>query len=50
MSFADTRVEWHRWQDSRTIIGYSPDYHMHADGSPGNLDLAWMRERTSVKK
>lgn len=50
MSFADTHVEWHRWQDSRTILARSSNFHLHADASPTNVDLAWMRERTSVKK
>jgi hypothetical protein len=50
VSFADTHVEWHRWKDSRTIIAYSPNYHSHSDASPNNVDLGWMRARTSVKK
>jgi prepilin-type N-terminal cleavage/methylation domain-containing protein len=50
MSFADTHVEWHRWLDSRTIFPKSPNFHSHADASPANVDIAWMRDRTSVKK
>ena len=49
MSFADTHVEWHRWQDARTIFPNSPNYHTHSDASPGNADLAWMRDRTTVR-
>ncbi len=49
MSFADTHVESHRWQDSRTILAQSANFHNHADSSPGNVDLAWMRERTTVR-
>jgi len=50
ISFADGRVECHRWTDSRTIQAYSPEYHVHDDPSSGNPDLAWLRERTSVRK
>ena len=50
ISFADAHVEGHRWQDIRTVTAFSPDYHHHVDSSPGNVDLAWLRERTSVVK
>jgi prepilin-type N-terminal cleavage/methylation domain-containing protein len=49
ISYADTHVEWHRWEDLRTINPTSPNYHSHADLSSGNKDIAWMRERTTVK-
>jgi prepilin-type N-terminal cleavage/methylation domain-containing protein/prepilin-type processing-associated H-X9-DG protein len=49
MSFTDGHVEWHRWQDSRTILANSRNFHSHADASPGNADLVWMRQRTTVK-
>ena len=50
ISFADAHVEPHRWKDPRTIAAQSSDYHHHVDNSPGNVDLAWLRERTSVRK
>jgi hypothetical protein len=50
VSYADGHVEWHRWLDGRTIRPNSPNYHSHTDGSPGNIDLGWMRARTSVAK
>lgn len=49
LSFSDGHVEWHRWTDARTIRAYSADYHNHGEPSPGNLDLAWLRERTTVR-
>lgn len=49
LSFADAHVEWHRWKDVRTIKAVSSDYHAHAESSPGNLDLVWLRERTTVR-
>ena len=50
ISFADGHVEYHRWRDSRTIRAYSSDYHHHDEPSPGNIDLAWIRDRTTVHK
>lgn len=50
LSFSDGHAEAHRWTDQRTITAYSADYHKHADSSPGNKDLAWLRERTTVLK
>ncbi len=50
VSFVDGHVERHRWQDQRTISAFSPDYHRHSDPSPRNVDLAWLRERTTVHK
>jgi prepilin-type N-terminal cleavage/methylation domain-containing protein len=49
-SFSDGHAEYHRWKDQRTITASSPDYHKHADASPGNPDLAWLRDRTTVRK
>jgi prepilin-type N-terminal cleavage/methylation domain-containing protein/prepilin-type processing-associated H-X9-DG protein len=49
VSFADGHVEYHRWRDQRTITAYSPSYHDHHDPSPGNQDLYWIRERTTVR-
>jgi prepilin-type N-terminal cleavage/methylation domain-containing protein len=48
VSYSDGHIETHRWLDPRTLAAYSTDYHKHADASPGNKDLVWMRERTTV--
>jgi prepilin-type N-terminal cleavage/methylation domain-containing protein len=50
VSYADDHVEWHRWQDSRTINPRSANYHAHNDASSRNVDIAWMRVRTTVLK
>ena len=50
VSYADGHVEHHRWRDGRTITAFSADYHQHRDPSPGNPDIAWLRERTTLKK
>lgn len=50
VAFTDGHVETHRWVDSRTrppipagsIVG-------HGNLSPKNADLAWIKERTTVK-
>jgi prepilin-type N-terminal cleavage/methylation domain-containing protein len=49
ISFADTHVESHRWQDRRTIFPTTANFHSHADAVPGDVDLYWMRDRTSVR-
>ena len=48
ISFADAHVEHHRWQDGRTIVAFSNDYHQHDDASPHNQDLYWLRDRTTI--
>jgi len=50
VSYSDGHVESHRWKDSRTIHPRSANFHQHDEPSPGNVDLAWIRERTSVLK
>jgi len=50
ISFADAHVEYRRWRDARTLAARSPDFHHHDDPSPGNVDLAWQRARTTVLK
>jgi prepilin-type N-terminal cleavage/methylation domain-containing protein/prepilin-type processing-associated H-X9-DG protein len=50
ISFADGHVEAHRWRDQRTITAFSMDYHKHHDASPGNPDIVWLREHTTVPK
>ncbi len=49
ISFADSHVEWHRWTDARTIKAFANDYHSHSEASPGNQDLAWLRDRTTAR-
>jgi prepilin-type N-terminal cleavage/methylation domain-containing protein/prepilin-type processing-associated H-X9-DG protein len=48
VSFADGHVEYRRWKDQRTIEATSLDFHRHDDPSPGNKDLVWLRDRTTV--
>jgi prepilin-type N-terminal cleavage/methylation domain-containing protein/prepilin-type processing-associated H-X9-DG protein len=50
VAFADAHVEHHRWRDARTLRAYSADYHHHDDPSPGNADVAWLRDRTTLPK
>jgi prepilin-type N-terminal cleavage/methylation domain-containing protein/prepilin-type processing-associated H-X9-DG protein len=49
VSFADGHVETHRWLDPRTIAANSTDYHRHDDASPGNKDLVWIRQHTTIR-
>ncbi|HEU6447171.1 MAG TPA: prepilin-type N-terminal cleavage/methylation domain-containing protein [Verrucomicrobiae bacterium] len=48
VSFADGHAEYHRWTDDRTVAGFATYYHMHHELSTGNLDLVWLRDRTTV--
>ncbi len=50
VSFGDAHVEHHRWENSATIRAYSPGYHQHRDASPGNQDIAWLRQRTTIPR
>ena len=50
LSFADGHAEHHRWRDPRTLKPSSPDFHQHEDLSSGNLDLGWLRLRTTFRK
>ena len=52
VSFADSHVESHKWVDPRTrkALPGGAQYISHNDPSPRNLDLYWIRERTSSKK
>jgi prepilin-type N-terminal cleavage/methylation domain-containing protein len=51
VSFADAHVESHRWLDPRTSKTV-PDGQIiqHTDPSPNNIDLNWIRFRTTAKK
>jgi prepilin-type N-terminal cleavage/methylation domain-containing protein/prepilin-type processing-associated H-X9-DG protein len=47
--YADGHAESHRWLDSRTINPpATANFHQHAIQSPGNVDIAWIKERTST--
>src|SRR5213083_50703 len=51
LSFADGHSESHRWRDPRTIRTAKLGTKIgHNIPSPGNADLAWIYERTSVLK
>ena len=50
VSFADTHVEAHRWTDPRTYQRRSSNWHGHNDASPGNADIAWIKQRSTVLK
>lgn len=50
ISFADGHVERHAWRDPRTVAAFSLNYHAHHDASPNNVDLAWLRQTTTVPK
>ena len=49
-AFADGHVVSHRWLDERTLHPRLADFHRHDDASPNNLDLFWLRERTTSRK
>jgi len=52
LAFADSHVESHKWLDSRTRVGLAAGANriQHNESSPGNRDLTWIRERTTVRK
>src|SRR5436190_3431112 len=51
LSFTDGHAESHRWRDPRTIRTAALGVKIgHNVLSPGNRDLAWIHERTSVLK
>ena len=51
MAFADGHVEYHKWMDARTFNpSPSTAWHNHDAASPGNADLAWLRDRTTRHK
>jgi prepilin-type N-terminal cleavage/methylation domain-containing protein/prepilin-type processing-associated H-X9-DG protein len=47
IAFADGHAERHRWRDPRTTPPANGTILAHWDTSPGNEDLAWLRERTT---
>jgi prepilin-type N-terminal cleavage/methylation domain-containing protein/prepilin-type processing-associated H-X9-DG protein len=51
LAFADGHTENRRWKDPRTIVTVKPsDVLLHSYESPNNLDLSWLRERTTTAK
>ena len=49
--FTDGRAEFRRWVDPRTLPGYRASELIPLNvPSPGNADMAWLRERTTDKK
>jgi prepilin-type N-terminal cleavage/methylation domain-containing protein/prepilin-type processing-associated H-X9-DG protein len=51
VSFADTHVETHKWEDPRTTIGvpHGQEFIPHDTASPNNKDLVWIAQHTSSK-
>ena len=52
VAFADSHVEAHKWMDPRTKRGLpgGSTFIAHDDPSPRNLDLKWIRDRTTSRK
>jgi prepilin-type N-terminal cleavage/methylation domain-containing protein len=52
VTFADSHVEAHRWQDPRTAPPIPPGfgYIPHDDVSINNVDLQWIQQRTTVRR
>ncbi|PYI80413.1 MAG: hypothetical protein DME26_21680, partial [Verrucomicrobia bacterium] len=49
LAFADGHLESHKWQDSRTLITARPNEIIaHWDAVPGNPDLRWIQDHTTV--
>jgi prepilin-type N-terminal cleavage/methylation domain-containing protein/prepilin-type processing-associated H-X9-DG protein len=48
VSFADGHVEWHRWQDPRTLSPASLNYHGHSDSLPNNPDIKWLKYHATI--
>lgn len=49
IAFADGHTEPRRWRDPRTTPPATGGILAHWDASPGNEDLAWLRERTTYR-
>ena len=48
VTFADGHAETHRWLDPRTVRPVTGNILAHWDKSPGNRDLDWLRQRTTL--
>jgi prepilin-type N-terminal cleavage/methylation domain-containing protein/prepilin-type processing-associated H-X9-DG protein len=49
LGFADGHVQVHRWTDTRTLLPFVP-IKVRPIACPGNVDVQWLRTRTSVPK
>ncbi len=49
VAMGDGHTETHRWLDPRTTLPATGAILAHWNDSPGNPDLAWIRERTSYR-
>jgi prepilin-type N-terminal cleavage/methylation domain-containing protein len=49
VNFADGHLETRKWQDPRTVKPANSEILAHWDHSPGNADIAWLRERTTYR-
>jgi prepilin-type N-terminal cleavage/methylation domain-containing protein/prepilin-type processing-associated H-X9-DG protein len=51
VAFADGHAEGHKWVDGRTRKTVPDgDVIHHTDSTPGNHDLLWLRDRTSIRR
>jgi len=52
VSFGDSHVESHKWVDPRTRVSLrsNADHLPHDVSTPKNVDLQWIRERTTSRK
>ncbi len=50
LSFADGHAEIHKWVDSRTKLPWKNQSMTLVVNSPGNLDMVWLSERTSIAR
>lgn len=52
VAFADNHVESRKWVDPRTrkSLNSTTAHIQHGESSPGNRDIRWLRERTTVRK
>jgi prepilin-type processing-associated H-X9-DG protein len=49
-SFADGRVESHRWRDPRVIKPPAQDFHAHSQPLPNSPDLQWLQAHATIKR
>ncbi|MFO1489089.1 MAG: prepilin-type N-terminal cleavage/methylation domain-containing protein [Verrucomicrobiota bacterium] len=50
LSFADGHSEIHKWRDSRTTPPINPSGISYGVGSPNNVDMTWLMERSTAKE
>jgi prepilin-type N-terminal cleavage/methylation domain-containing protein len=52
IAFADSRVESHKWLDSRTrrLLKNREDHLSHSQEQANNADLKWIKERSTARK